>query len=208
LRRSWDDSAGLEPVRKADVSLNLSGQDLQTWIGVLSALPGAPATESGILAWVEGPLRKFFPFDGFVGSPGRLSGGRFRRRSLVTSGTPRELLAILEHPLDLNARGCFAWWLSNRRPFFLDETGARDEQDLSIPATRREIEEIERFALGAVAAHGVIDPYLNAGTYISFSGVPRTRPKRTLAAIDLIAPVLHSLFLAAKPADGGVVNRR
>jgi DNA-binding CsgD family transcriptional regulator len=201
LHRSQDDAAALEPVQKADASLNLSGQDLQTWIGVLSALPAAPVTESDILTWVEGPLRKFFPFDRFFGSYGYLSGGRIRRRSLVTSGYPQEFLATLENPLDLNSRGCFAWWVSNRKAFFLDETGARDEQDAPIPATRREIEEIERFALGAVAAHGVIDPYVNAGTYISFSGVPRTRPKRTLAALDLIAPVLHSLFLATKQAE-------
>lgn len=194
MHRSQDDAAALEPVHTADVSLNLSGQDLQTWIGVLSALPCAPATESDILTWVEGPLRKFFPFDGFFGFHGSLSGGRIRKRSLVTSGYPQELLAALEDPFDLNSRACFAWWVSNRKAFFLDDTGARDDRDAPVPATRREIEEIQRFALGAVAAHGVMDPYGNAGTYISFSGVPKTGSKRTLAALHLIAPVLHSLF--------------
>jgi DNA-binding CsgD family transcriptional regulator len=129
-----------------------------------------------------------------------LSGGRIKR-SLLTSGYTEEFLSTLENVLDLNSRGCFAWWMSNRKAFFLDETGAWDEQDTPIPVTRRELEEIERFALGAVAAHGVVDPYVNAGTYISFSGVPRTRRKQTLVALDLISPVLHSLFLATKQAE-------
>jgi DNA-binding CsgD family transcriptional regulator len=206
LHYSQDNAAAPEPVQKADVSLNLSGQDLQTWIGVLSALPGAPVTQSDILAWVEGPLRKFFPFEKFLGAYGGLSGGMIRMRSLVTSGYTQEFLSTLENVFDVTSRGCFAWWTSNRKAFFLDETGARDEQDVQIVASTRELEELERFALGAVAAHGVIDPYAKAGTYISFAGVPRTRHKRTLAALDLIAPVLHSLFMATKQPEKARVD--
>jgi DNA-binding CsgD family transcriptional regulator len=206
LHRSQDKAAGLEPVQKTDASPNLSGLDLQTWLEVLSAVPGAPVTESDILAWVEGPLRKFFPFEKFLGAYGGLSGGMIRMRSLVTSGYPQQFLSTLEDVFDLTSRGCFSWWTSKRKPFFLDETGARDEQDVEIHASKRELEELQRFALGAVAAHGVIDPYAKAGTYISFAGVPRTRHKRTLAALDLIAPVLHSLFMATKPVEKGRVD--
>ncbi|SHL38011.1 regulatory protein, luxR family [Bradyrhizobium lablabi] len=65
---------------------------------------------------------------------------------------------------------------------------------------------MKRFSLGVVAAHGVIDPFVNAGTYISFSGVPGTQPKRTLAALDLIAPVLHTLFLRTKQAEESTID--
>jgi hypothetical protein len=92
LHRSRDAAAAPEPVQKTDASPNLSGLDLQTWLAVLSALPGAPVTESDILAWVEGPLRKFFPFEKFLGAYGGLSGGMIRMRSLVTSGYPQEFL--------------------------------------------------------------------------------------------------------------------
>lgn len=201
MRRSQKDVVALESVERTGASLNLSALDLQTWLIALSAVPVPPLTESGILTWVEGPLRRFFPFERFFGGYGSLSGGLIRIRSFVTSGYPREFLSTLENVFDLNSRGCFAWWASNRKPFFLDETGARDEQDVPIPATRLELEEIERFALGAIAAHGVSDPYVNAGTYISFAGVPRSCHRRTLAALDLIAPVLHSLFLSTKQAD-------
>src|ERR1700709_145689 len=133
MHRSEND--GLEPVQKTDAPLNLSGLDLQTWLEVLSALPVARVTESDILAWVEGPLRKFFPFEKFVGAYGGLSGGMIRMRSLVTSGYPQEFLSTLEGVFDLTSRGCFSWWASKRKPFFLDKTGARDEQDVQIFAS-------------------------------------------------------------------------
>ena len=206
MHRSEDNAAASEAVQKTEASPNLSGLDLQTWLEVLSAVPSAPVTESDILAWVEGPLRKFFPFEKFLGAYGGLSGGMIRMRSLITSGYTQEFLSTLEHVFDVTSRGCFSWWTSKRKPFFLDETGARDERDVHIIASRRELEELERYALGAVAAHGVIDPYARAGTYISFAGVPRTRHKRTLAALDLIAPVLHSLFMTTKQPEKARVD--
>jgi DNA-binding CsgD family transcriptional regulator len=197
-----NDVAALVPVQRTEVSPNPSGPDLQTWLDALSAIPIAPLTESDILTWVEGPLRKFFPFERFFGAYGNLSGGLIRTRgSPVISGYPQEFLSSLEPVFDLNLRGCFAWWVSNRRAFFVDATGGRDEDDVPIAATRRELEEMERFAMRNVAAHGVIDPYVNAGTYISFAGVPTARRKQMAAALDLIAPVLHSLFLATKRTE-------
>ncbi len=121
---------------------------------------------------------------------------------MVTSGYPREFLAGLEDVFDPKSRGCFAWWINNRKAFILDEAKPPDF------ATERELDEIRRFSLGIVAAHGVIDPFVNAGTYISFSGVPRTHPERTLAALDLIVPLLHSLFLATKPIAKSPVDFR
>jgi DNA-binding CsgD family transcriptional regulator len=191
-----NDVAGLGRARNVDVSLG--DPDLKAWICALSLLPVAPVAETDILAWVEGPLRQFFPFKRFLGGYGSLSGGRIEMRSLVTSGHTPEFLSGLESKFDVRSHGCFAWWVSNRKAFILDKRGAMDATGLAILATRRELEEIVRFSLGVVAAHGFIDPFVKAGTYISFSGVPRTQRKRTLAALDLIAPVLHSLFLQTK----------
>jgi DNA-binding CsgD family transcriptional regulator len=180
--------------------------NLDAWIGALRLLPAALLTEGDVLRWVEGPLREFFPFEKFLGAYGNLLGGRIQMRSLVSSGHSPEFLAGLEDRFDLKSRGCFAWWVSNRKAFILDKTGALDEAGVPIPATRRELEEIDRFSLGVVAAHGVIDPFVNAGTYLSFSGVPRPQPKRTLAALALIAPVLHTLFLLTKQAAKSAID--
>jgi DNA-binding CsgD family transcriptional regulator len=180
--------------------------NLDAWIGALRVLPAAPVSENDVLGWVEGPLREFFPFERFLGAYGNLSGDRIQMRSLVSSGHSPEFLTGLEERFDLKSRGCFAWWVSNRKAFILDKTGALDEAGVAITASRRELEEIDRFSLGVVAAHGVIDPFVNAGTYLSFSGVPRAQPKRTLATLALIAPVLHTLFLLTKQAEKSVID--
>jgi DNA-binding CsgD family transcriptional regulator len=172
------------------VAADPSGLDLRDWLDALSAVPAGSMTEDRILAWVEGPLRRFLPFQRFLGAYGRLSGGRIRMRSLVTSGHQPEFVASLEDAFNLTTRGCFAWWVQNRAAFILDPAGP------PAFATHRELEEIGQFSLGVIAAHGVIDPFSNAGTYISFSGVAADHPDRTKASLDLIAPVLHSLFLA------------
>ena len=200
------DGIGSGNVGSHDAASGRPDLDLDAWIDALRVLPHAPVTEADVLAWVEGPLQKFFPFEKFLGAYGNLSGGRIRMRSLVSSGHAPEFLAGLESRFDLKARGCFAWWVSNRKAFILDKTGALDESGVPIVATRRELEEIDRFSLGVVAAHGVIDPFVNAGTYPSFSGIPGTQPKRTLAALDLIAPVLHTLFLLTKQAEKSAID--
>jgi DNA-binding CsgD family transcriptional regulator len=200
------DVVGLGQVEKGDVASGGADLDLQAWTGVLSALPAAPVTEGDVLSWVEGPLRGFFPFERFWGAYGSLSGGRIHMRSLVSSGHTPEFLSARKITFELKSRGAFAWWVANRKAFMIDKTGALDAAGKRILATRLELEDIERFSLGVVAAHGVIDPFVSAGTYLSFSGVPRTRPKRTLAALELIAPVLHTLYLQTKQLEQSLVD--
>lgn len=198
MRRAEQNNAfRLGPIENSD-AFGFSDVDLQAWIDVLRVLPPAPVSERDVLAWVEGPLRRFFPFEKFLGAYGNLSGGRIQMLSRLSSGHNPEFLAGLEDTFDLRSRGCFSWWVSNRRAFILDEAGTIDEPGIRSFATQRTLEEMKRFSLGIIAAHGVIDPFVVAGTYLSFSGVPRTRPKRTLAALDLIAPVLHTLYLQTK----------
>ncbi|UPK04562.1 helix-turn-helix transcriptional regulator [Bradyrhizobium sp. 170] len=186
--------------KAASVVADPSALDLKAWIGALSAVPAGSMNEAQILSWVEGPLRDFFPFQRFLGGYGRLSGGRIRMQNLVTSGHQAEFIASLEDAFNLTSRGCFAWWVQNRAAFILDP---------SCPppfATERELEEIKRFSLGVVAAHGVVDPFANAGTYISFSGVAADHPDRTRASLNLIAPVLHALFLATEQVAGSSLD--
>jgi DNA-binding CsgD family transcriptional regulator len=174
--------------------------DLQAWIGAQSAVQAGPMTDDQILRWVEGPLRGFFPFQRFLGGYGRLSGGLIRMRNLVMSGHQPEFIASLEDAFSLTARGCFAWWVHNRAAFILDP---------ACPpafATDRELEEIRRFSLGVIAAHGVVDPFANSGTYISFAGVAADNPEQTRASLNLVAPVLHALFLATEQVARSTVD--
>ncbi|WP_245320479.1 helix-turn-helix transcriptional regulator [Bradyrhizobium lablabi] len=173
---------------------------MKAWVAALSTVPTGPITDDQILIWVEGPLRRFFPFQRFLGGYGRLSGGRIRMQTLLTSGHQAEFIASLEDAFNLASRGCFAWWVQNRAAFILNP---------SCPpsfATEREVEEIRRFSLGVVAAHGVVDPFANAGTYISFSGIAAEHPDRTRASLNLVAPVLHALFLATQQVASSSID--
>jgi DNA-binding CsgD family transcriptional regulator len=175
---------------------------LGAWSAALRAAPISEVTDVNLLTWVEGPLRQFFPFEKFTGVFGDVSGGRFQMRSLLSSGHTPEFLAGLEGMFDLESRGCFNWWVANRRPFILErEEGGRDEVGNRIFATERELAEVEQRSVGIYAAHGVFDPFANAGTYFTFSGVPRDQPGLTFTALDLITPVLHKLFLQTKRSE-------
>ena len=185
---------------KASALADASSLDLRAWIEALSAVPTGPMTDDRILGWVGGPLRQFFPFQRFLGSYGRLAGGRIRMRSLVTSGHEPDFIASLDDAFDLTARGCFAWWVQNRAAFILDPA------DPPPFATKQELDEIKRFALGSIAAHGVIDPFASTGTYLSFAGIAPDNPVRTRAALNLIAPVLHALFLATEEVAKPVLD--
>jgi hypothetical protein len=122
-----NDAVGLGQIRAGVINSGRSNLDLQAWTCALRELPVAPVTEGDILVWVDGPLRSFFPFERFLGGYGSLSGGRIQMRSLVTIGHAQEFLASLEGTFDLKSRGCFAWWVANRKAFILDKAGARDE---------------------------------------------------------------------------------
>ena len=191
-RQRKSKTAKAATTKAVDVPADPSALDINTWIGALSEVPTGSITEQQIVSWVEGPLRRFFPFQKFLGAYGRLSGGRIRMRNMVTSGHDPAFIASLEDAFDLNARGAFAWWVQNRAAFILDPA--------SPPAfaSKRELEEMKRFSLGITAAHGVIDPFANTGTYLSFSGIAADHHVRTGAALNLIAPVLHALFLATE----------
>ena len=113
-------------------------------------------------------------------------------RNLVTSGYQAEFIASLEDAFDLTARGCFAWWVQNRAAFILDPACPPPF------ATDRELEEIRQFSLGVIVAHGVVDLFNSSGTYISFSGVAGDRWTAPGLHSNLIAPVLHAMFLATE----------
>ncbi len=188
----------LEQFLLTAVAADLSERDLRAWARALRDLPIGTVTEADFRAWLEGPLRRAFPFDRFLGAYGGLSGGRIYARSMLSSGHSSEFLASRDTAFDVKLRGSIAWWMKHRRALILDRTGATDALGARIPATEREIEDVERFSLGAVACHGVFDPFANTGTYVGFSGVPKSRSKQTLALLDILAPLVQAFYFRTK----------
>jgi DNA-binding CsgD family transcriptional regulator len=81
----------------------------------------------------------------------------------------------------------------------MERTGAIDATGMRVSPTACELDDLERFSLGALAAHGVIDPFTKTGTYLGFSGVPTAQPQQLPASLELISPVVHTLYLQTKP---------
>lgn len=196
----------LEDLRKSEVPFGFSDADLKAWIAALRELPTRAVTEGDVVAWVEGPLRQFFPFERFFGAYGNLCGGRVRMLASVSIGHTQEFLASRESAFDLSSRSLTAWWVAHRKPFIVEKADAHNAAGQRCPVSQRTLEEFERFALGVVAAHGVIDPFTNAGTHIFFHGVAKIQPRRTMAALDLIAPVLHTLYLQTRQVAASAVD--
>jgi DNA-binding CsgD family transcriptional regulator len=187
-----------DAVRLEKLRADSSGLDMQSWSRALRQLPMGTVSEAEFLAWLEGPLRRVFPFDRFYGAYGSLAGGRVQVRNALSSGHGAEFLASRQNSFDVKARGCVEWWITHRRPVMLDKTGAMDALRTRISATERELNDVERFSLGVVVSYGVIDPFAGTGTYMGFSGVPKDHREKTLVAIELIAPVVHSLYFRTR----------
>jgi DNA-binding CsgD family transcriptional regulator len=190
---------GFSQVRTKLLGAQRSGLDLRAWSEALYDLPTGAVTEADFRAWLEGPLRRFFPFQRFLGAYGSLSGHRVQMQTLITSGHGQEFVASRRSTFDLKWRGCFRWLVSTRRAVLLDRTRAIDATGMRVSPTECELDDLERFSLGALAAHGIIDPFARTGTYLGFSGVPTAQRAQLLASLELISPVVHTLYLQTKP---------
>ena len=190
---------GFSKLRTGAAGAQRSGLNLGAWSEALCDIPTGPVSEADFRAWVEGPLRRFFPFERYCGAYGSLSGNRLQTHAMITSGHSAAFVASRLAICDLNLRRGFEWFVSTRRAVLIDETGAIDSAGQRFAPSERERDDLERYALGNLAAHGVIDPFAKTGTYQGFSGVPTADPEQLLASLELISPVLHTLYLQTKP---------
>lgn len=77
-------------------------------------------------------------------------------------------------------------WLATGRPLVVDLPA--DDVDVSVV----EAQEIERFGLGRIAAHGLLDPERQMGSYMTFCGVEASWDKlRVKERLQLITAPLH-----------------
>jgi DNA-binding CsgD family transcriptional regulator len=166
---------------------HLNKSDLKSWV---AAVTHPLASASSLIAWLEGPLRKFFPFKGIVLGHGELVAGQLAVTHMLATGHDEAYLRQIATTFELTQRGSLRWWFSNRRPFHIDP------KNPPMHASAFELEEIERFGLRNVAGHGVLNVKANAGTYFGFAGVREPLGDWHLEALTLIAPVLNDLMLS------------
>ncbi len=166
---------------------HLNETDLRLWI---HAVTHPPATPANLLAWLEGPLRKFFPYTGLVLGQGELVAGQLKVTHMLATGHGEAYLRQIATTFELAQRGSLKWWFAHRQPFYIDPKAPPSH------ASAFEIEEIEQFGLRNVAGHGVLNIKANSGAYFGFAGVKEPLSEWHLEALRLMAPVLNDLFLA------------
>lgn len=183
----------------------LDARELQQWLEVMTHPLALPAT---LQAWLEGPLRGFFPYEHLVLAYGRAVAGELRIEHLMTVGHGTDFVRQIEAHTELAQRGSLRWWMSNRRPFMFDTATPPPW------ASGFELDEVARFGLGNVVGHGVLNLEANAGSYFGFSGVDAPLSARHLQAMALLTPTLNDLFMgylaarvAAPPAPPALSPR-
>lgn len=165
---------------------HLTASDLQKWLSAITDLPRSPAQ---FMAWLDGPLKNFFPYRKLFMAYGELIAGQIKTTHWLTHGFEPRYLAQLATTFELDMRGSMRWWFANRQPFSINPIAPPPY------ATVFELEEIARFDLHNVAAHGVLNCRSTAGTYFSFSDMPGPLSEWHLEALRLMAPVLNDLYL-------------
>ena len=167
-------------------------------------------SEADLVAWVAGPLRRFFPFNKFLAFYGRDLGGYIEGRACVSWGHDPEFMSVIQNSCYYHERSCIAWWVSNRRPFVLRKGVAFDGQAVAFECrncpTNGTKNCSEHWSQDTVAGHGIVDLFALTGTLLRFSGVPEDRQEERLAALELIAPVLHGLMLKVGQAERQAID--
>lgn len=164
----------------------LTSTDYQNWISALNSIPQNPQF---IMDWIEGPLRKFFPFTSIYCAYAEIILDQINILESISSGHSNFYLEQIDSVFDTSRRGALVHWLKTRRAFFIEP---------SMPngyASHFELEEIRKFDLKNVVAHGIISINSNNGTYFSFSGIEGKVSAYHAECMNLICPVLHDLFI-------------
>ena len=176
----------------------LTPQDIERW---QAALHERPDDSAQMVPWLTRSVKPFFPFARVLLLRGQQLAGHSHVTQLTSHGHSGEYLKQLALSLDLQYRGTFAWWLINRRAFCFDL------EDAPVFATQFELDEMREFGLGRVAAHGVIDPAGEAGSYFRFAGLSGPSTEWNVQALTLLVPALNELYLRhVDSSDEGVAE--
>ena len=166
--------------------MTLTKKDFARWENCLLA---SPATLEELKQWVDGPLRKFFPFERVALLYGVVSAGQVKIEFSISHGHTVAYLKHMGKIFDIAARKSLQVWLTEREPVLIDPA------DTQCVASALELREIEQFALKNIAAHGILSLKGSSGTYVSFAGVPGPLNSWHRDALNLIAPVINALLL-------------
>ena len=171
----------------------LTAADFERWNAALGRLP---ATRIELLDWLDGPVRRFFPFERVFCAHGELVAGEIRPTDWLGSGHAPDVLERMAATFMIGQRGSLGRWLAHRVPVLVDPANPAEY------VSPFELDEIAALGLRNTAAHGVLNPKANAGTYFSFAGLGTSPSAWHAQALVLLAPALHDRFVSLVAATG------
>ena len=173
---------------------HLTKNDLKAWV---TAVTHPLASSGSLIAWVEGPLRAFFPFKGVVLGHGELVAGQLVVTHMLAAGHDDAYLRQIATTFELSQRASLAWWFSTRRPFHIDPDNPPPHAgafELRVTAGAR-----------AASGTGAVERVQRSGTVASWCRlvrvcVPDARPSRTQGGAFTRAAARRHAAAAAREA--------
>ncbi len=163
--------------------------DLGRWIERQHVALRAVRNRQAFHEVCEPALRELIGHRALLALIGKVANGQVSILTAINCGLPAELMRSASTGGSLADRPLIRHWLQTQQPLFVDTAVARAH------ASAFEREEIERYGLGCLAIHGVVDISGAMGSYFSFCGVPHDKAQETRDRLELVVPHLHTALL-------------
>lgn len=167
----------------------IAALDYRLWAEAAASKPTGVVSDDDMRAWVDGPVRRFFPHKRFMTGYAEFTVTGIKVRKRIASGYKPEWLHRLAATFNPMEQNCFTNWARNREPAILDP------ENPPAFASPLEVSLAREFNLGLIAYHGVVNFAVGDGSWSVFSGIPRSITPYVRDALTLIAPVTHALLL-------------
>lgn len=163
-------------------------------------------------AWINGPVKQFFPHEMMVCAIGQLFGEEIRIRHLFGVNSPSACLDRFERITNCQDRRIVQRWLSQYRAQVINVS---DDTTL---LSRAELHNVVQTGVRNIASFGCLDAGGQGGTYFSFADIPGTLTSRHAFKLELLLPYLHqavtrivhrhsSSFESSAPASSPLTRR-
>lgn len=139
--------------------------------------------------WCRNHLWKSIKSEMMVCASGRLIGGAVVMDYIAGINCHQEFIESISRRINLSDRTVLGNWLETRTPQLISRSSANEMM------SDIEIREMERFSLGNIAAHGIIEPDCSRASYFSFLRIEEELNADLVRKIQIITPHLHRIQL-------------
>lgn len=136
-------------------------------------------------AWINGPVKRFFPHEMMVCAIGQLFGDEIRIRHLFGVNCPPACLERFDRITSCRDRRIVQRWLSQYRAQIVNVA------DKPTTLSAAELDNVATLGVANLAAFGCLDTTGQGGTYFSFADIPGAVTSRHAFKLEMLLPYLH-----------------